>query len=56
MQKPTEFASDAGKFSIKFKVSPKESTSDVPTEIGDVKNAHVHARRKCYKSLYGSLL
>ena len=36
-EEPAEFESKDGKFTIKFKVAPKESTQNVPTEIGDVK-------------------
>lgn len=32
-----EFKSEAGKFSIQFKQTPKESVEDVPTAVGNIK-------------------
>lgn len=55
VEEPTEFSSDAGKFSIKFKVAPQESTKDVPTEIGDVKMymfMHEESVTKAYMVAY----
>ena len=53
--KPTEFTSNDGKFSIKFKVSPQESTKDVDTEIGAVKMymfMHEESVTKAYMVAY----
>lgn len=54
-EEPSEFASKDGKFTIKFKVAPKESQQDVPTEIGDVKMymfMHEESVTKAYMVAY----
>jgi hypothetical protein len=52
---PAEYTSKDGKFSIKFKTTPQESTKDVPTAVGDVKMymfMHEESVTKAYMVAY----
>ena len=55
VDEPAEYSNTDGRFSIKFKVSPKETTQDVPTAIGDVKMymfMHEESQTKAYMVAY----